>query len=202
MLKYDLLASLIAPGSRVLDVGCGQGHLALALSGRAESVDGLDASLDRMLYRESYANLWRACVENDVVAYGDYDAVVFADVLEHLREPERVLRLASDALKEGGRLIVSLPNVAYWTNRLNLLCGRWRYEDEGIMDRTHLRFFTRASSRELLESSGFQIECEIPEAPILAGALKTAIYQQAMRISPENFAIGFAFQAVPVKKSG
>src|SRR4029077_8783598 len=86
-----------------------------------------------------------------------FDVIIFADVLEHLAWPIGVLRGYLDLLKDGGNVIVSLPNVGLWSVRVNLLLGRFHYEETGVLDRTHLRFFTRRSARELIEKAGLEI---------------------------------------------
>ncbi len=93
-----------------------------------------------------------------------FDFVVAGDILEHLPEPERALELLRPLLKPDGLLLVSLPNVANVTVRLGLLVGRFPSADRGILDRTHLRFFTRRTGRELLSSTGFRVVRETPTA--------------------------------------
>ena len=87
----------------------------------------------------------------------EFDRVLLMDVLEHLRAPEQLLTQCRDVLRTNGRLLVSLPNVANITVRLALLFGRFEYAERGIMDRTHVRFFTRRSARRMLEAAGFEI---------------------------------------------
>jgi hypothetical protein len=82
-----------------------------------------------------------------------FDAIIFADVLEHLVWPVSTLRRYLPWLKEGGSVFISLPNVSLWSVRLAHLAGRWEYEETGVLDRTHLRFFTRKSARWLLEQA-------------------------------------------------
>ena len=91
---------------------------------------------------------------------GAYDAIVLADVVEHLRHPEEALRTLVPKLRSGGRIVLSVPNVAHWSVRLGLLRGRFRYEDVGLLDRTHLRFFTRETLLELLDDAGLRLERE------------------------------------------
>src|SRR5262249_26316275 len=86
-----------------------------------------------------------------------FDWIVASDVLEHLSYPWDALRFYRRVLKSNGQLIVSLPNVALWDNRLRLLFGQFNYRDSGVMDRTHLRFFTVRTARELLKDSGFEV---------------------------------------------
>ena len=86
-----------------------------------------------------------------------FDAVVCADVLEHLPRPEELLARIRTWLRPGGTLLVSLPNVANVTVRAALLAGRFAYTERGILDRTHLRFYTRRSARALIEEAGFRV---------------------------------------------
>jgi SAM-dependent methyltransferase len=87
-----------------------------------------------------------------------FNAVLAGDTLEHLNEPERMLRMIREALPPGGRLLLSVPNVANVHVRLNLLFGRFPYADRGILDRTHRFFFTRSSLREMVQAAGFVVE--------------------------------------------
>lgn len=107
-----------------------------------------------------------------------YQVILAADVLEHLYDTERMMRLIRDALEPGGRLFLSLPNVANLHVRLNLLCGRFPYADRGILDRTHRVFFTRRSATELLTANGFAVErrdvSSIP-LPLLLPRAPTAV---------------------------
>jgi cyclopropane fatty-acyl-phospholipid synthase-like methyltransferase len=89
---------------------------------------------------------------------GPFDRIVMADVLEHLPYPEQVLKKSLDWLSSDGKLIVSMPNIAHWTCRWNLLRGRWNYESRGIMDDTHLRFFTRSTLCKLIEECGYRVD--------------------------------------------
>jgi len=89
---------------------------------------------------------------------GRFDWICMNDVLEHLLDPESLLALVAPLLAPGGTLVVSLPNVRYFHNVVDLAVrGRWDYTDEGICDRTHLRFFTRRSMLGLLRQSGYQV---------------------------------------------
>jgi 2-polyprenyl-3-methyl-5-hydroxy-6-metoxy-1,4-benzoquinol methylase len=87
---------------------------------------------------------------------GTFDAIVFGDVLEHLADPACVLTLARRCLSPGGVIIVSVPNIAHWTVRLRLLFGRFEYRDGGIMDATHLRWFTRKTLLAMLAHAGLE----------------------------------------------
>jgi len=88
---------------------------------------------------------------------GQYDAIIFGDVLEHVRNPKDVLKRVSDNLKPNGKVLLSLPNVANIWVRLNLLFGRFNYSRVGILDESHLQFFTLHSSKKLAAESGFDV---------------------------------------------
>jgi 2-polyprenyl-3-methyl-5-hydroxy-6-metoxy-1,4-benzoquinol methylase len=137
-----------------------------------------------------------------------FDAIVCADVLEHLAEPERVLSSVREWIAPGGVLLVSLPNVANAAVRLSLLAGRFAYTEKGILDRTHLRFFTRKSGRNLIEGAGFQVlrvratpvpaELAIPALgrPPLRGASR-GLAAAAARTWPTLFGYQFLYEARP-----
>lgn len=162
--SLSVLASLIAPGSRVLDLGTGSGALGRLLRGeRGCRVDGVTISdAERALAEDGYDRLevldleaagWASRFEA-----GAYDCIVCADVLEHLREPERVLQDCHRLLRPDGWLLASVPNVAYAGMVLELMHGDWKYGPEGLLDRTHLRFFTRRSFQRLLQAQGWRVQ--------------------------------------------
>lgn len=158
-----IVARMIPAGSKVIDVGCGDGALAKTLSQacQAEIVgvepDAARAERARNRGLQVIADYFGPEV---VRAIGPVDIVLFADVLEHLANPQSMLRVCRDALRPRGCVIVSIPNVAHWSVRLEVLQGRFRYQPTGIMDATHLRWFSRDSAKNLLESAGFRVvEC-------------------------------------------
>jgi methionine biosynthesis protein MetW len=202
--KFHQVASFIDPGSYVFDIGCGEGQLASIITEKGCQVDGMDIKLDRLTdARRHYKNVYEGDIETfDFNHHGcKYDAVVFSDVLEHLKRPERVLKKAPLLIKDKGKVLISLPNVAYFLNRLALLRGRWDYQDEGILDRTHLRFFTMLTGRKLIEASGFSIGETVSELPIIPSRWKRLIFSFACRISPSLFAIGWVIEAFPKKNN-
>ena len=97
-------------------------------------------------------------VEQIDLPYENYfDCVIFADVLEHLVDPWRMLRRAKTLLRRDGVIVASIPNVQHSRVLINLFFGRWEYEQFGIMDSTHLRFFTRKSIDTLFQSTGYEL---------------------------------------------
>ena len=147
-------------GCRVLDLGVGDASIVKWLHARGCTIDAVEMD-------EHSADLARPYCRKVIVAdldniesielATDYDYVIAADVLEHLRSPDVVLSHLKRALKRKGILVVSLPNVANIYVRLNLLIGRFPYHTKGILDRTHLHFYTRTTARKMIERSGWDI---------------------------------------------
>jgi SAM-dependent methyltransferase len=170
----------VGAGERILDVGAGRGKLGEAMRARGNVVHGIE--LDADAARVAGARLdfvhcgdaTRTGALPEPIAAGGYDRVVFADVLEHVLDPEALLLAARPLVKPGGEVVVSLPNVATWTMRLRLVTGDFTYGDAGILDRTHLRFYTRRTARALLESCGLTIVAE-DATPNLARAALPAV---------------------------
>ena len=132
-------------------------------------------------------------------APGSFDAVVCGDVLEHLRRPGRRSQRLRPLLREGGRLVLTTPNVANWAMRLSLLGGRWRYTDRGILDRTHAHLFTRKTLVETVEAAGYRIVVLDHTAPVpLIGtpAVERAAHAIA-GVRPSLFAYQFILAATP-----
>jgi O-antigen biosynthesis protein len=159
--RPEVLALVPASARRVLDVGCGAGRFGAALKARqGATVVGIE--LDGEAAGEARRRLDEVLV-GDVerlepgFAPGSFDAVVCADVLEHLRSPQRLLRRVRGWLAPGGLLVASVPNVRHHSVVRSLLDGNWTYEPAGLLDRTHLRFFTRRALARLLEQSGFTL---------------------------------------------
>jgi O-antigen biosynthesis protein len=196
MNKYQQIAKRIPSASQVLDVGCGSGDLGRSLHGKQCKVTGWDLKFDRInANREFYQALEERNVETQGLGDEKYDVVVFSDVLEHLNDPEKVLVKSRESLRSGGMVLISLPNVAYLDNRLGLLKGNWNYTDEGILDRTHLKFFTLLTAEQLLVSSGFRVQDIEPEIPVIHSAWKSGIFSMLSEAWPGLFAIGWVFQA-------
>lgn len=166
--SHDHLRRRIArmpAGLRLLDLGAAGGHLGRAVRNRCSYLAGVEP--DRSLpasAREGYDD-WRTVDARHAGEWEQpFDVVVCADVLEHFARPEALLEQIHGWLAPGGTLLVSLPNIANVSVRLSLLVGRFRYADRGILDRTHLSFYTRATARDLLEQSGFTVRSAAPTA--------------------------------------
>jgi len=160
-INVELGRALGRPRS-VLDIGCGRGQngeLARAKGAHVVGVEGWAPAAAAA--RERLDEVIEADVESDgaSAALGSrrFDLILFGDVLEHTRDPKAVLDRFIPFLDDGGRVIVSLPNVAAWTVRLGLLAGEFEYAQSGILDKTHLRFFTRDTATRLVQQAGLEL---------------------------------------------
>jgi SAM-dependent methyltransferase len=143
-------------GRSLLDVGAADGFLAAELTRRGWQVTAIERDPARAAAARGQCHaIVLADLEQGIPALaGPFEAIVCGDVLEHLSDPRRVLVGLVDHLAPGGVVVVSVPNVAHLWVRLSLLVGRFEYADRGILDRTHLRFFTRRTFLELLRGAG------------------------------------------------
>jgi 2-polyprenyl-3-methyl-5-hydroxy-6-metoxy-1,4-benzoquinol methylase len=197
-----MLLALVPDGARVLDVGCSSGYLARPLVARGCSVVGIE--LD-----ERAAAAARTVCEEVLVgdaesmelpfAPGSFDVVLCGDLVEHLRDPQRFLERVRPLLRDGGRLVLTTPNVANWTIRLGLLFGRWRYTERGILDRTHAHLFTRNTLVETLAAAGYRVlELDFTAPVPLIGTPTVERAAHAVgRVRPSLLAYQFVVAATP-----
>lgn len=162
---HSILMRLIPPNSRVLELGCASGYLSGYMENQLNcrvtglEVDAPSAAIAATRCSEVHVVDLDALEALEVVHAGaPYDVLLAAAVLEHLRNPERLLQRARELLTPQARLIVSLPNIAHWGIRLRLLFGEFNYTDYGIMDRTHVHFYTVKTGRTLIETSGYAVD--------------------------------------------
>jgi 2-polyprenyl-3-methyl-5-hydroxy-6-metoxy-1,4-benzoquinol methylase len=197
----------IEPESRVLDIGCSQGLLARPLAERNIRVVGVDALAPERVVPEIESYFQRDLEQPlDLPLGRDFDYIVVADVIEHLRERRELLVGARRFLKENGRLIVSAPNIALWFYRLSLLVGRFEYGPRGVLDRTHVHLYTRATLRREVRAAGFTIERErvtaLPFELVFESTGRSrlvrsiaSIYHMLARMWPELFAYQIILEA-------
>jgi len=158
-LVLDVLRSEVP--LRILDVGCGPGWVAAELRRRGHHVTGVDMIADENI-SERTDRFFAADLEQGLPedVGGGYDVVIAADVIEHVRHPEALIADLAGRLAPQGRIVASVPNFAHWYPRLRVAAGLFDYDQRGILDRTHVRFFTRRSFRNLLASSGLEVTSE------------------------------------------
>jgi 2-polyprenyl-3-methyl-5-hydroxy-6-metoxy-1,4-benzoquinol methylase len=161
-LRQELLDLVPTNAKFVIDVGCASGVLGSAIKRQHPGVQvrGVELSSDAAARaREVLDDVYCGSAENPLPStWPNPDCVIFGDVLEHLQDPWRVLRYYRTLMSTGDKVVVSVPNIGHRSVLAGLLRGKFDYMDAGILDRTHLRFFTRASAIALLESSGFKVE--------------------------------------------
>jgi SAM-dependent methyltransferase len=208
---HNLVLGLVEPGSRVLEFGCATGYMSQALRHRlGASVVGVE--LDAESARLAEAHLERVLVgdaeELDLEAElgGErFDAILFADVLEHLRDPAALLRRVRPLVAEGGRVVASIPNVAHASMRLALLGGSFRYREQGLLDETHLRFFTREGVQDLFEGSGYVVthwlrrRLEVEESEIAVPQSVPAEVRAWVSADPDATTYQFVVSAAPAE---
>lgn len=155
-----MLHSMMPSNSRVLDVGCGTGSVTvIANRNKNNVVTAIEPDPQRAeVARSRGLQVYNGYLDTDFLdANGRFDVVMSSDVLEHTPNPAGILALMVRALKPGGVILISVPNVAHWSVRLNLLVGRFDYAPFGIMDATHLRWFTAKTIRNLMENCGLKV---------------------------------------------
>ncbi|MGH7797746.1 MAG: class I SAM-dependent methyltransferase [Candidatus Binatia bacterium] len=162
---YSVVAKvykLVPDGRSVLDVGCYTGRFGALLKRKGCRVTGIEVNPMAAERAKLVLDEVRLVdVENSDSFYdlkSKYDVILFLDILEHCRCPREVLKTARDLLTREGFVVASIPNIANWWVRKNLLFGKFEYESIGIMDETHLRFYTIDTVRKLFHEAGYKIE--------------------------------------------
>jgi glycosyltransferase involved in cell wall biosynthesis len=180
--SHALFLQSAGTGQRLLEIGCGEGFFAAKLVARGNTVTGVDV-LPSPKHREVFEDYLPADLSRgfgpalESLRSRRFDKILLMDVLEHLERPERLLEECHLLMDPQSSLLVSVPNVANFTVRLALLFGQFNYTERGILDKTHLRFFTRKTARRLLESCGFQIERQ---------AITVIPIELVLGLSPQN----------------
>lgn len=192
------------PPAKVLDVGCSGGLLAEKLRERGHRVTGVDL-LQIPGVEKRVDEFFQADLEQglpDEVGTG-YDLAIAADVIEHLRNGDALLRQMGERLAEDGRIIISVPNFGHWYPRVRSVLGIFDYDQRGILDKTHVRFFTRRSLLRTVKKNGFRIlRTEMTGLPVdvvagersLVKRLVLAIDSWLVRMRPTLFAYQFVIE--------
>lgn len=200
---HQAIADQVRTGSRVLDAGCARGDLmAMLQQTKGCHVAGIEDHEPFVLEAHAlgldvvHGSLLDPAVVDGFGA-GSFDSVICADVLEHLAEPERALEALRPLVADGGSLVASIPNVVSARARLRLVAGVWRYDETGIFDRTHLRFYSVRTARELLEHSGYTVTARIPVGPLTHRLGRRGLLLTALR--PGLLANQVVFVASPTR---
>ena len=161
--SHSLVVQLVGTGKSVLELGAASGHVTRVLVDRGNTVTAVESdaacsdSLASIATEVLVTDLdWLSLADN--LRGRTFDVIVAGDVLEHTKRPELVLAQLHPLLAPGGYVVVTLPHLAHGDVRLALLSGQFPYAERGLLDRTHLRFFTRSNIIELFDSTGYKIE--------------------------------------------
>lgn len=201
LLQREVL-SHTKPGDRIFEGGISTGYLSRRFVESGRHVDG--AEIDPLAAKQAMEicdRVWVGDLQTldiDEMEH-NYDVLLFGDTLEHLPDPTALLQRLRTKLNATGVLVVSLPNVANWTMRLRLLSGSFNYRDRGILDRTHLRFFTKRTAVKMLEEAGFEavrVQAAVPVPLFTSAALSRLAYAVGNRW-PSLFAYTFIITARP-----
>lgn len=156
------MIQLVGKNKKVLDVGCATGQIDKRLTQNDCEVVGIEKDRQAAKLARKYC---KKVIVGDIEILTKlpfpkkyFDIIIFGDILEHLRQPLDVIIKLKKYLKNAGYIVCSIPNVANWVIRLKLLFGRWEYKEMGLLDKTHLRFFTFKTAKSLIEKAGFVIE--------------------------------------------
>ena len=181
----ELLGMVPHNARRVVEVGCMHGALAQAVRQAQPGVHyvGIDIDAD---YVQVAAQHCTEALSADIETMGDArfnalfpsDCWIFGDCLEHLRDPWAVLRRVRARIADHGCMLVCIPNAQHWSLQMRMAAGQFRYEDSGLLDRTHLRWFTRITLDEMFEQTGWRVEAGLvrtlntPLQPQMLGAVR------------------------------
>lgn len=201
---HMLLLEHVPAQARVLEIGTASGYLGEYLVHEkhcdvwgVEPVKELYEDALHVGYEKIFHQTAEETLENIEIKEQKFDIILIGDVLEHMVDPGKVLSELKRFLKPEGKFVISLPNVAHYTVRFGLLKGDWNMTDSGILDKTHLRFFTRATAIELLIKAGLSIEVIRPSSGYIERRWK-ACFSLGKRILfwwPELLAVQFVFVA-------
>ncbi len=203
-LNQPVLAHVPKTTKRLLDLGCGSGALGRKIK------EELHCQVVGVTCSEAEAEMAARCLDEVLICdlnsfepleMGQFDCIVCSHVLEHLYRPDEVLKRLRHGLSPDGTLIVALPNVLHWRQRLEFLRGNFKYTEGGPMDRTHYRFFDWASAQEFLTGSGYSVvdagaDGGFPLSRFLSRAGK-GLDRAALKTFPGLFGFQFIFVCRP-----
>jgi len=159
-----LSTAIVEDNTKLLELGCSTGFMSQYFSTQKKcSVYGVD--INNLALKSAQKHCQKTiCGDVDdkqtwkkIKAFAPFDIVFASAIIEHLKDETKFLQNIKKILKPKGLLIITIPNVSHWRNRLNLFFGKWDYKEYGLLDKTHLRFFTYYSFQKLLKENGFKV---------------------------------------------
>ncbi len=203
---HMIVVDRVKPSTKVLDIGCASGYIGEYLVKEKKcEVWGIepDASSCEQASFKGYRRVINKSVEeglkdNELIQQ-KFDYIILADVIEHLFDPERVLASLSTFLTDRGVIIVSTPNIAHYSTRLSLLQGKWDMTDWGILDRTHLHFYTLKTLRSLCTQAGWKVVSVRPRGDLERWFRKIGLEKLGKKILfrwPRLWAVQFIVELV------
>lgn len=205
--SHSYAVTMVGWNKRVLELGAAAGDVTQALRGRGCDVTAVEYDPEALEDLGQIANRVIIGDLNDPTTLegvdGSFDAIVAGDVIEHLLEPQRVVNQLARMLAPGGRLVVSLPHIAHVDIRLALLQGRFDYSPLGLLDETHIRFFTLDTIRKLMNNAGLlivdmrrvRIPLGLTEIVYDSNAVDPAVVSKILE-DPDALTYQFVFSAV------
>lgn len=204
--SHDRILKLLknAPSSsRILDLGVAGGYIGESLSKRNLQIIGIEKDKESAQKAAPYYNqIFALDLDKDEIPMMEpFDYIIMADILEHLYDPMALLVNMRAFLKEGGRLIISLPNVANLIVRFSLFLGIFNYREKGILDKSHIRFFTLRTAEGLIKKAGFKTFDFYPTSlpfrlilrPVWLADIFNRVYYLFAKLRPRVFAYQFVF---------
>jgi 2-polyprenyl-3-methyl-5-hydroxy-6-metoxy-1,4-benzoquinol methylase len=196
---HRYLVEQVPERSVVLEIGPSSGYMTKILAARGCIVDAIELNpLDAAKAAVHCRTMVVGSVEDERALSqfpGPYDVLLMADVLEHLRSPDRVLLRLRRCMSPTGLGLASMPNIAHWRMRLSLLLGKFEYTETDLLDKTHLRFYTRTTGQQLFIESGFSVEkTVVPPAP---PSQYRGLHNMIRRGFPTLFSVNFIYHLRP-----
>lgn len=198
--SHAKVVNIIAKNKTVLEVGCSTGYISKRLRENNCTVFGIEIDA---VAAEKAKDHCEHVLSTDIETTGQFpynlnsfDVILFGDVLEHIRDPSAVLEKFKKFLKKDGFIVVSIPNIAYWSMRLRLLLGDFEYTNNGILDSTHVKLFNYKTAKRLIKDSGYHIINTDFVPPIFQINITKFTYLFS-KLFPNLFAFQFIFVAVP-----
>lgn len=187
---------------RILDIGCGSGALGEEVKQRQ------NCEVIGITYSEAEAKLASQVLDRVLVQdlnnfspqeLGSFDCIVCSHILEHLYQPQVLLQKLATGFNSEGILVVALPNILFWKQRLEFLKGHFKYQDGGLMDRTHFRFYDWKTAQELIENSGYKVLTQTSDGGFPLPGFRKVLPQmssQIDRVATELFPGLFGLQFI------